>query len=82
MYIEFTSSIAPHLNRGGKYYLIFYFFSMFFKILFYFSKRYRCEIDNVVTYCTTSASTVYERRIAILINKDLNPNATTPAIVY
>jgi len=40
--------------------------------------KYSCEIDNVTTYCTTFSSLVYERRIAILINKDLDPNNTTP----
>jgi len=41
-----------------------------------FSKggKYRCEIDKVVTYCTT----MYERRLAILINKDLDPSITVP----
>jgi len=41
--------------------------------------KYRCEIDDVVTYCTTYStqeSGAYERRISILINKDLDPNAT------
>lgn len=41
--------------------------------------KFRCEIDGVVTFCTTSRTYKgYDRRVAILINKDLDPTVTDP----
>jgi len=38
MYVEFGKGISPKLNKGGDN---------------NYPERFRCEVDNVVTYCTT-----------------------------
>jgi len=49
-----------------------------------FSKggSYLCEIDGTPTYCSTSETGAYERRLAILINKDLDPGTGATANTY